>query len=106
MYGSVKGKENIGGDNMTEQTKKRKINLVNSYIMDRIQNIDKLLNREEDADNMLDTNYKGGLDAEIKNEGKKIDQIMGWLINDLNLNRPSILIDAEVDIINPKIRTA
>ena len=90
---------------MVDQTKKAKIELVNNYIQERAQLVSLLLEREADSTGAFDLTYQSGLDAAIKAEEAKLFKMGRWLLNDLGISAPVAFTDAEVDAINPRIRT-
>jgi len=90
---------------MVDQTKRLKIELIIDYINTNIQISKLLLNREEDLENIFSTTYKGTLDTTIKQKIANIVKILRWLINDLGLSTPNAFTDAQIDAIDPEIRT-
>lgn len=108
MYSSTQSEaeRRIGGDIMADQNKKTKIQLVNNYIQERSQLVSFMLEREADSTGDFDSTYQSGLDAAIKAEETKLFKMGRWLLDNLGITPPAAFTDAEVDAINPKIRTA
>lgn len=90
---------------MVEQTKKRKIELVNSYIKGKLQQVNLKLHREADLEDVFDDIYKAGLDVSAKQDEGDIIKMLRWLANDLGFTIPAAFTDAQVDEINPEVRT-
>ena len=90
---------------MVEQTKKRKIELVNQYMKGKLQMVNLKLHREADAENVFDDVYKATLDTSAKQDEGDIIKMLRWLAKDLGFTVPPAFTDNEVDAINSEIRT-
>ena len=90
---------------MTEQTKRKKIELVNQYMKGKLQLVNWKLNREADTSGHFDSTYQATLDSSAKADEGDIIKMLRWLAGDLSFTVPAAFTDAEIDAINPEIRT-
>ena len=73
-----------------------------------VHGMNKALRQEVDNSGELDTSFKAGRDAEAKALAVKIIKVIRWLKEDyfgITGNTPSAYTNAQIDAINPDIRT-
>ena len=79
---------------------------VMGYTQKKFEEIQKKILDEQDSSGRIDSTYQTGLDAEIKSLGADAVKMLRWLIEEnLSLAAPVAYTDAEVDAIDPNIRT-
>jgi len=91
---------------MVAQTKRNKVLNSLAYLEDNIHEANDSLRIEEENAPEYTTTYKSGLDASAKNNLKVIVKMLRWLASDLGITTlPAAFTDAQVDAIDPTIRT-
>ena len=77
-----------------------------SYIINELQNAVTDFHEELDKDNKLKTTYISARDGSAKTHADSAIRMLRWLYEtEFGLTPPAPLSDAEVDVIDPDIRT-
>ncbi len=90
---------------MTDQTRKRKIELVNDYMRSELQQANSKLHYEADMSGRFSVTWQAGAKTEVYNHEANIIKILRWLAADEGFTIPTAYTNAEVDAINAEIRT-
>ncbi len=90
---------------MVEQTKKNKVGLIDTYIMANGQDINVALLEESNLSGKYKNTWVNSRQAVVKTLLENNIKMYRWLLDDLSISVPDAYTDAEVDIINPEIRT-
>jgi len=75
------------------------------YVTDKFRDMNEKFAEENEADARFKTTYLSGLDADGKTDGADAVKMLRWLLGNLSVTIPAAYTDAEVDAINPDIRT-
>lgn len=89
---------------LVPQDKKRKIELILSYMGVKLQDALLKLNHEEDIEDIYDDTYKATLDIGAKQDIADIIKMLRWLADNEGFTVPPAYTDGEVDAIEPQIR--
>lgn len=91
---------------MVEQTKRIKTIKALAYVENKIHSINNKFKDEKDTSGRLDITYQSGLNTSAKNDGKELVKMLRWLLKELGITTlPTAYTDAQVDAIDPSIRT-
>jgi hypothetical protein len=90
---------------MVDQTRKRKIELVNAYMKGQLQQANSKLHYEADTSGKYDVTWQAGVKAEVEGHEANIIKMLRWLAVSEGFTVPVAYTDGEVDAINSEIRT-
>ena len=86
------------------QTRKRKIELVNSYMKGKLQQANALLHKEADTSGQYDATWQGTVQQQVYDIEADIIKALRWLADNEAFPVPAAFTDQEAkDNINPEI---
>lgn len=86
-------------------TAKQALSPTIDYIHNRVNDVDRFFDESNQTDPPLDTTYKNGRQPAYVVEAKNLVRMIRWYMTKYNITIPIAFTDAQVDAIDPDIRT-